>query len=1108
MDKLRILIALFFLFTGPPILWTNPVLHPGLHDVLESAMEGDFIPVNLRLAKQIDGDLLYRKSRNLKAASERRFYVVNALKAFSAQHQEDLLTFLRAAEERGELRRLRPFWIGNVVSCEVTPTLLRQLMQRDDMAHIGYNKRRPILESAAEGVGEANADLYSPSSWEATWSVSLVGADQVWDMGYSGEGVVVAVLDTGVNYDHIDLAGNMWEHPDYPYHGYNFADNDYDTKDQQGHGTHCAGIVAGTGAAGTATGIAPSATIMSVQVLDSGGYGDEADVWAGLQFAIEYGAHILSVSLGWHHSWDPDKAMWRMIMDNALSTGIIASVASGNEGNWEQAPNEVRTPGNVPPPWLHPDQLIEGGLSAVVCVGATNNEDQLASLSSKGPVTWQEVDPYNDYPFDPGMGLIRPDLVAPGVDVISLHHTNNQGYRTMTGTSMATPAVAGLMALMLSKNPNLLPEDISHILETTAVPLGEGKNNSFGSGRINAVEAILATPYVAVRYADHLLDDSQGNSDGLMNPGELIMVNLWLENPSGDVVENAVAHLSVDSPYLTMVDSVAVLGDFQPLEIRSFEQLFAFQVAGNIPGHHEVKFTITAFSSEDPETIWVSGFSEIAHAPYLEFLHLSVDDTTHGNADSILDPGEMAYLQVEVLNTGQLPAPSGTLTLAPTDNWLFLLEQEDQVVPALEPLETATLSFLVAAFDNTPPETIAGLELSAQLSPFSFSKTMGLGIGQVPYYSEGMIPSTYKTLITNSSSALEPGELAVHIPQGATITGVDLFYAISSHGGAQMRNQRSFLRCVSPGGQTESQVSMGAGTEAGTIQYHRNGLDIANGVTGGGAIDFELHVFRNWGGTGSNTDFVYVPDSTWKVVVHFEMPVREVQFLVQNQVGQWVEDALIEVGILSGTTDSAGTLTLELPEGAYFFNATAPRHWALWAHNFFVDTESTQVAINMIRFFQATFNILDDHGNPVTEAFIFLNEESHPPGQHSFDGLTEGVHHYTVYADSFTPQSGSFEIINEDVELHILLEPIDTSLPDKGNQRINIYPNPARNFIFVEADEKIREIQLLDMSGQVIYVSKFPGLSHRVPLDAIKPGSYLILVYTQQGVSERLQIIY
>ena len=146
------------------------------------------------------------------------------------------------------------------------------------------------------------------------------------------------------------------------------------------------------------------------------------------------------------------------------------------------------------PPYLDPDQLTNpGGLSCVIAVGAVDYNDAAASFTSVGPVTWTDTE-FGDYAYEPGIGLIRPDVCAPGVAVKSLDYLTTDGYCDFDGTSQATPCVAGVIALMLNKNPDLMPAEICRILEETSLKLSETKSNVTGVGRIDALAAIERVP--------------------------------------------------------------------------------------------------------------------------------------------------------------------------------------------------------------------------------------------------------------------------------------------------------------------------------------------------------------------------------------------------------------------------------------------------------------------------------------------------------------------------------------------------------------------------------------------------------------------------------------
>ena len=190
--------------------------------------------------------------------------------------------------------------------------------------------------------------------------------------------------------------------------------------------------------------------------------------------------------------------MMRQACDNTLAAGVVVAACAGNlrqMGFMVPPPNNIYTPGDCPPPHLHEDQLVNaGGLSCVISIGAVDYNHTIAPFSSEGPSQWTDVTQYNDYPYTSGstteIGLIRPDICAPGVQIKSLDYNTTDGYTLMDGTSMATPLVAGTIALMLSKNHELTPAQIDEILERTAIKLTEHKSNDFGAGLLDALAAV------------------------------------------------------------------------------------------------------------------------------------------------------------------------------------------------------------------------------------------------------------------------------------------------------------------------------------------------------------------------------------------------------------------------------------------------------------------------------------------------------------------------------------------------------------------------------------------------------------------------------------------
>ena len=458
-----------------------------LIDEMGGASPDQLIPVLIKPVGRADMDYINQVASALDAAGRREF-AVSELKLFAENAQRPVLSALEGFAS-GSVSEVRTSWISNTIGCWATVDVLRAVAARDDVAWIALKTFPDILIEPVE--------IREPSREELTlanaWGVDKINAPDVWALGYEGQGVIVSIVDTGVNYNHLDLHNQMWHDTAAGLHyGWDFADNDGDPMDQSGHGTHCAGSVGSNGNAGTSCGVAPQATLMAIRVGTS--FSDEQDVWDGFEFSVVNGAQVISTSLGWPQSQNPVRQTWREVEENVLAAGVIHSIAAGNEGGNPSTPGDIRTPGDCPPPWLHPDQTTIGGLTATVTVGATDASDNLASFSSLGYSTWKYDAPWNDYAdTSPEIGLIDPDISGPGVDIVSCSYSNPAGYTTMSGTSMATPHLAGCMALLFSINPNLTPAVMDSILEVTSLDLGAaGKDNYYGAGRVDIYQAALS----------------------------------------------------------------------------------------------------------------------------------------------------------------------------------------------------------------------------------------------------------------------------------------------------------------------------------------------------------------------------------------------------------------------------------------------------------------------------------------------------------------------------------------------------------------------------------------------------------------------------------------
>ena len=477
----------------------NKITPDLLEEINGSTKSGEMFQTIVFLYEQFDAQKLTRQMQHFSKVQQRE-YVMNELQQVSRIGQTAILKDLHQGQKAELVEDIQSFWIINAISCSMTKDMVYAIADRPDVKYVMKDYEIHVADCE---ISENNQHDRSSDPW----NVSQVHAPEVWDLGYTGQGIIVAVIDSGVNYNHTDIVNNMWDGGDeYPNHGWDFVNNDNDPMDDVDHGTHCAGTVSSYGTNGKQCGIAKDAKIMALKTLmpkpdgSGGGTGLTTDGWAAIEFAVSHGADILSMSLG--SAGKGGYWAYRAVMENVLHCGVIASVSAGNVGNDltnYPVPNNVGSPGNCPSPWRHPDQTLDGGRSAVVAVGATTSEDNHSNFSSCGPSTWasgEQIGYYEDYPWTEGdptnIGLIKPDISAPGSSILSLSHTSNSEYCSMSGTSMAAPCVSGVIALMLSANPTLTPVEIDSIIETTAIPCGgqTSKNNTFGAGRIDALATI------------------------------------------------------------------------------------------------------------------------------------------------------------------------------------------------------------------------------------------------------------------------------------------------------------------------------------------------------------------------------------------------------------------------------------------------------------------------------------------------------------------------------------------------------------------------------------------------------------------------------------------
>ncbi len=288
-----------------------------------------------------------------------------------------------------------------------------------------------------------------PDYW-FQWGPAAIGADDAWNLGLGSDNVTIAIIDTGVDYTHPDIAQS------YLSGGYDWVNGDADPWDDNGHGTHCAGIAGAT--INNSIGIAGVARvqILAEKVLNAAGSGTTSAVAQGIIHAADNGADIISLSLGGADY----SSVQREACQYAWDRGCILIAASGNSGT--------------------SSVLYPARLETVIAVGSLNTDSTKSSFSNYGS---------------------NQELMAPGSGILSTLPRNQYGYKS--GTSMATPFVAGVAALVKSQNPRLTNAEIRSVLTATADDLGTaGRDAVYGYGRVNASAAVTAVSTSTIAVAE------------------------------------------------------------------------------------------------------------------------------------------------------------------------------------------------------------------------------------------------------------------------------------------------------------------------------------------------------------------------------------------------------------------------------------------------------------------------------------------------------------------------------------------------------------------------------------------------------------------------------
>lgn len=423
----KMLIALLFVLSIG--VMAEGVLDPSLLQAMENN-RGEKLQVMITLKDTVDAENLM--ATHMVRGENAKEQLFGLMQNQCADSQHFLKGLINNMCNSGRAESMTCFWLANAIAVKADAAVIRELALQPNVQCISLDAEQVMISPM---VADETRSL---------WGLDRIKSKEVNGKGFSGQGVTVVVTDTGINLSHPAFSSGQIIQAKCK----SFVSGESTVEDGHGHGTHCAGTIASP-----QYGVAPQAKIIGVKVLSAGGSG----TWQGVQQGVEYGAtvgDVISMSLG--GSASPSGNVVETAVKNAINSGVVVVIAAGNSGPGSKT---IGTPGVT---------------KEAITVGAIQQGDGLASFSSRGPTVY---------------GDAKPDIVAPGVGVLSAW--KNGGTNTISGTSMATPHVAGLCALILSKNKNLTPAQVKSIIMANAE--GTKQSNTFGEGVVNCVKALNAT---------------------------------------------------------------------------------------------------------------------------------------------------------------------------------------------------------------------------------------------------------------------------------------------------------------------------------------------------------------------------------------------------------------------------------------------------------------------------------------------------------------------------------------------------------------------------------------------------------------------------------------
>ena len=977
------------------------------------------------------------------------------------------------------------------------------------------------------------------------------GADislpEAWTIETGNVEVIVAVIDGGINWQHPDLADNMWEDI-----GYNFVSNT-PTILPHNHGSHVAGTIAAvsnnavgvSGIAGGWDGV-PGVALMSAQVFEPGFFGPSGGFEIAPVYAADNGAAISQNSWGYTSTGFYEQAVLDAIDyfnvngGGDVMDGGITIFAAGNSSN---------SGANYP-----------GYYSGAMAVAALNHNDELAWYSNFGS---------------------HIEISAPGGETNTVTEqgvlsTLNTGYDFYQGTSMACPHVSGVVALMLSMAPGEFDvEEIKNMLLSTTDDVygsNPGYIGQLGTGRVNAFAALtetlfnMADPDAPAAPTDLTLtaDPEGGLSVDISwtNPvetasGETLteldtikifrgdeLIHYLLNPVIGEEVSYTDNSVDADGSYLYIIRGANQFGE-------GLAASGSVYVGHDVPAQPE-NVTLSAAGDnailtwEAPESGLNNGFFDGSNITYTVHRFPGGDEVAAEITETVLFDNEVPgignyYYEVTAFNhVGE--GGTGTSNLA-------TLGAEGLLI--YEPFDIPTGELPMGWFVEGPGEGNWGVhdsetaggeapQMRLNWSP-SFTAVSKLMTHEVDIAGYNVLEFSFRQYLRNYGSVA--GEISVlyTTDQGQNWTELMSFNDGSADYGPVHENFEIDLEAGTEtiqfafrwDGNTfniwdwniDDVILEGIGAffevifdvedengdpvgNATVTMDNKSGIEMIPGMYFYNQIEPGLYTFtvEKEGYEFYEGEVEVVDENIMKPVV-LTWERHSVHFNVFDQEGAELHEATITLA--DQTNESGDYVFPEIINGTYEYTVEKEGYHTVTGTVTVASDDLTEDVVLELIVYQLAFEPMTETGDPITGATITLNGDGYDPGHYLFPEMVPGTYEYTIEKDMYFPAHGSVEVTDHDIVLQVVLFVDDTGLDEAEAFNVNIYPNPAKNQVTIESDLYISHISITDISGQVIHSLETDSDQVVVDINRLDAGIYFVRIHTkdEQVQTKRIQII-